>query len=165
MKYGICGLHIEHIVIYTIFVTSATDLVEESPLYAVVCIGFMVPAEKFIRKMFGFDKATTTNPIGAAAGGAMVMNAINKIGNTKVKEEAKQENKPVRTSGMGGGNLWNGPQSGNRRCPNCSSRKRPERHKEEAEVLRQHHKVEIQHHNSLQQIMHLMQTIKMVTQH
>ena len=78
-----------------------------------MCIGFIVPAEKFIRKMFGFDKASTVNPIGAAAGGAMVMNAINKIGNTKVGKEAKPDNKPVRTTGLGGGNLWS-PQNGAR---------------------------------------------------
>lgn len=69
-----------HILIYTIFVTSAQELVNENPLYAVVCIAFIIPAEKFIRKMFGFDKASTVSQLGAAAGGAMVMNAINKFG-------------------------------------------------------------------------------------
>ena len=38
-------------------------------VYAIVCIGFLMPAEKFVRKMFGFDKATTVGPLGAAAGG------------------------------------------------------------------------------------------------
>ena len=68
-----------HILLYYIFVGSAMDLAISNPLYALVCIGFMMPAEKFFRKMFGFDKATTSSQFGAAAGGAMVMNAINKI--------------------------------------------------------------------------------------
>jgi hypothetical protein len=42
----------------------------------------------------------------------MVMNAINKIGNTNVEEETETDKKPIRTTGMGGGNLWKGPQSG-----------------------------------------------------
>ena len=68
-----------HIVLYSIFVGSAMDFAKTNPIYALVCIGFLIPAEKFFRKMFGFDKATTSGQLGAAAGGAMVMNAINKI--------------------------------------------------------------------------------------
>ena len=45
-----------------------------------VVIGFMLPAEKFFRKMFGFEKSSSTNQLGAAAGGALIMNAINKMG-------------------------------------------------------------------------------------
>lgn len=55
------------------------EFAKSNPIYALVCIGFLIPAEKFFRKMFGFDKATTSGQLGAAAGGAMVMNAINKI--------------------------------------------------------------------------------------
>ena len=68
-----------HIILYSIFVGSAMDFAQQNPLYAIVCIGFLIPAEKFIRKMFGFDKASTVSQVGAAASGAMVMNAINKI--------------------------------------------------------------------------------------
>lgn len=69
-----------HIVLYSIFVGSAMDLALQNPLYAIVCIGFLTQAEKFFRKMFGFDKAQSVSQLGAAAGGAMVMNAINKVG-------------------------------------------------------------------------------------
>ena len=68
-----------HLLIYSIFVGTAANFASEHPIYALVCISFMIPAEKFIRKMFGFDKATTSSQLGAAAGGAMVMNAINHI--------------------------------------------------------------------------------------
>jgi len=68
-----------HLLLYYIFVGSAMELASSNPIYALVCIGFLIPAEKFFRKMFGFDKATTSSQFGAAAGGALVMNAINKI--------------------------------------------------------------------------------------
>lgn len=69
-----------HILLYAIFIGSSIDFAKANPIYALVCIGFLIPAEKFVRKMFGFDKASTSSQLGAAAGGAMVMNAINKIG-------------------------------------------------------------------------------------
>lgn len=95
-----------HLLIYTIFVSTASTLAETNPIYAIVCIAFIIPAEKFIRKMFGFDKATTVSPLGAAAGGALIMNAINRIGRTNIQQQANQENKPVRTTGLGGGSTW-----------------------------------------------------------
>lgn len=69
-----------HLVLYLVLVSSTTDLLERNPLYAVIAIGFMLPAEKFIRKMFGFEKAGTVGTIGAATGGALIMSAVNSIG-------------------------------------------------------------------------------------
>lgn len=68
-----------HLLLYYILVFSAGNLVDQNPLYAVVAIGFMIPAEKFFRKMFGFEKASSVSQVGAAAGGALIMNAINKM--------------------------------------------------------------------------------------
>lgn len=67
-----------HLLIYVMLVESATNLMKTNPIFAIVAISFIVPAEKFIRKMFGFEKASTVGQLGAAAGGAMVMNMINK---------------------------------------------------------------------------------------
>ena len=94
-----------HIVLYSIFIGSALEFAQENPLYAIVCIAFLIPAEKFVRKMFGFDKATTSGQLGAAAGGAMVMNAINKIGHKPPKQSDDNKSSKVRTSGgySGGG--------------------------------------------------------------
>lgn len=73
-------LPIIHIILYYMLIGSALDFIKAGNyLYAIVATGFLMVAEKFFRKLFGFDKATTNNQIGAAAGGAMVMNAINKI--------------------------------------------------------------------------------------
>ena len=77
-----------HLLLYVIFVSSAMDLVGANPLYAIVAIGFLLPAEKFFRKMFGFDKASSSNQLGAAAGGALIMNAINKMGHSSGKKAA-----------------------------------------------------------------------------
>ena len=90
-----------HIILYSIFVGSAMELAQSNPLYAIVCIAFLIPAEKFVRKMFGFDKATTSGQLGAAAGGAMIMNAINKIGHKPSKEAEGKQNKVRTTSGGG----------------------------------------------------------------
>lgn len=77
-----------HLLLYYIFVSSAMNLVNQNPLYAIVAIGFLVPAEKFFRKMFGFEKASSAGPVGAAAGGALIMNAINKMGHRSGKQAA-----------------------------------------------------------------------------
>lgn len=96
-----------HILLYSIFVGSAIDFAQQNPLYAIVCIGFLIPAEKFIRKMFGFDKATTSSQIGAAASGAMVMNAVNKIshaaGNGGAGGKAGKPGKAGLAGGSGSG--------------------------------------------------------------
>ncbi len=92
-------IQVIHLILYFMLITSAQSLVEENPLYAVVAIGFMVPAEKFFRKLFGFDKANTVGQLGAAAGGALVMNAINKMGQKAGKEAEAKESKPPKFFG------------------------------------------------------------------
>lgn len=74
-------LPVIHTIIYYMLVSSAINFIVDGGnwLYAIVAVGFMMPAEKFFRKMFGFDKASSIGQLGAAAGGAMVMNAINKM--------------------------------------------------------------------------------------
>lgn len=66
-----------HLILYTVFVGSAMELVEKNPLYAIVAIGFLIPAEKFIKKMFGLDRADSTGDFGSFAGGAVAMQALN----------------------------------------------------------------------------------------
>ncbi|MGN1302869.1 MAG: hypothetical protein ACI4VO_04430 [Clostridia bacterium] len=96
-------LPVIHTIIYYMLVSSAINFIVDGGnwLYAIVAVGFMMPAEKFFRKMFGFDKATSVGQLGAAAGGAMVMNAINKMTHKPPKEEKEKERK-VRTTSSGG---------------------------------------------------------------
>ena len=73
-------LQVVHLLIYYILVGSSIDLAEKGNwVFAIVAIGFLVPAEKIIKKMFGFDKSKTVGALAAGATGALVMNAINKI--------------------------------------------------------------------------------------
>ncbi len=81
-------LQVMHLLLYYMFVSSAIDLAIYNQLYAIAAIGFMTKAEKFFRKMFGFDQATSAGQLGAAAGGALIMNAINKMGQRSGKQAA-----------------------------------------------------------------------------
>lgn len=113
-----------HLLLYYIFVGSAMNLATSNPLYAIVALGFMIPAEKFFRKMFGFEKASSVSQIGAAAGGALVMNAINKLGHKSGKSVAEKSegggnSKPSRlgssnaaTIGVGNGQAVQGNNGG-----------------------------------------------------
>lgn len=67
-----------HLLLYTVLVGSAMDLAASNLLYALGAIGFMLPAEKLLRKMFGFEKSSTAASIaGGAVGGAMIMQGVN----------------------------------------------------------------------------------------
>ncbi len=68
-----------HLLLYTVFVTMAFELASTNIIYSVVIIGFMIPAEKFVRKMFGFDKAATPGFLSGAAGAALAMTGVNSL--------------------------------------------------------------------------------------
>lgn len=70
-----------HLILYTVFVGSAYDLVAKNPLYALVAIGFLIPAEKFVKKMFGLDKAESSGGFGSFAGGAIAMSGLKHLAN------------------------------------------------------------------------------------
>ena len=71
-----------HLVLYTVLVSSAYELVHTNIIYALVAIGFLIPAEGLLRKFFGFSKSDTAGSLaGAAAGGAMVANLMNSASN------------------------------------------------------------------------------------
>ena len=81
-----------HLILYTVLISSAIDLAIENPIYACVAIAFLLPAEKFIKKMFGLDRAQTTSGLGEIAGGALAMQGIKMIGNA-VKGKEKEKSK------------------------------------------------------------------------
>lgn len=66
-----------HLLLYSALVTSAMSLAINNPIYAVAAIGFMIPAEKFVKKMFGLDKASTPGGLGSFAAGAVASQGIN----------------------------------------------------------------------------------------
>lgn len=104
-----------HLILYTVFVGAASDLAVSNPLYAIVAIGFLIPAEKFIKKMFGLDQAQSTDGFGSFAGGAVAMTALN------------QAKKLIGGSSKKGGSSSKGDSSNNEeRSSRIWANKRPE---------------------------------------
>lgn len=69
-----------HILLYTIFIGLGMQLLSTNVIYGIVAYAFMIPAEKFFKKMFGFDKAATPGALGSPAAGMMAMRGLDKIG-------------------------------------------------------------------------------------
>lgn len=68
-----------HLIIYTIFMGAASDIAVKNPIYAILFLAFIIPAEKLLRKMFGFDKSSTAGAMSTAAGifgGAAAFKAV-----------------------------------------------------------------------------------------
>ncbi len=66
-----------HLIIYTILISSSVELASKNPIFAIVALAFIMPAEKLLRKFFGFEKASTAGALGGlvgVAGGAAAMN-------------------------------------------------------------------------------------------
>lgn len=67
-----------HLLIYIVLVGTATQLANDNLLYSIVCFAVMIPAEKFIKEMFGFrDKLGS--PLGAMATGAAASKIFDKM--------------------------------------------------------------------------------------
>ena len=101
-----------HLILYVMLVSSAMEFVKEIPIYAIVVIGFLLPAEKFVKKMFGFDRANTIGNMTSALGGAAIMNAINKIGS---------KGGPKGKKGAGGGETAGGEGTSKTRMANSGT--------------------------------------------
>jgi hypothetical protein len=82
-------------------ISSAFDLAVTNVLYMLVAIGFMMQAEKLLRKMFGFGKAETPGMLSGAAGTAIMMSSIEKL-IPKKKSEEKDKKIPIAGGGSGG---------------------------------------------------------------
>lgn len=68
-----------HLLIYTIAISAVKELAISHPVYALVALGSIIPMEKLVRKMFGFEKAGTVGTFATAAGAGMLMNGLKGI--------------------------------------------------------------------------------------
>lgn len=84
-----------HFIVYMIFVGSAMELVKTNFIFALAAVGFILPAEKLLKKMFGFDKA----PLGM-----MGPLATFTAGSLASKFGGKGGSKPSAPSNVGKGN-------------------------------------------------------------
>lgn len=90
-----------HLIIYTIFLGSSMEIAVKNPIYAILFLAFIIPSEKLLRKMFGFEKSSTAGAMSTAAGilgGAAVMkSASNLIGKVGGKGKSSGGKAGVRT--------------------------------------------------------------------
>ena len=112
-----------HLLLYYVLVTSAIDLAKEHLVYVAVVLGFLLPAEKILREMFGFNNAKgVSSAFGGAMAGAGVMGALGAVknltrslpgggnkpggnngnnGNKGENKEDEEENTQIRTANNG----------------------------------------------------------------
>lgn len=92
-----------HLLLYTVLIGTAINLATQNIIYTLVVLGFMLPAEKILKKFFGFDRKAPIGEgtMGGAVGGAIAMQAINGI-SSAVKNRNKISSKGG--NGSSGGN-------------------------------------------------------------
>ena len=86
-----------HLLLYTMLIGSAIELASSNMVYTLVALGFLMPAEKLLRRFFGFDqKAPEAGSIvGGVVGGSMAMSAINsmrRIGSVSKRDNSSNNN-------------------------------------------------------------------------
>ena len=69
-----------HLLLYTMLVSSVFSFASQNIWYMLVAIGFLIPAEKLLRSLFGFEKASTPGSLaGAAVGASLVSSGLGKL--------------------------------------------------------------------------------------
>lgn len=97
-----------HLLLYTVLIGMAINLATQNIIYTLVVFGFMLPAEKILKKFFGFDRKAPIgeSAMGGAVGGAIAMQAINSISKgvknakniaSKVESGSSNSNNRIRT--------------------------------------------------------------------
>ncbi len=72
-----------HLLLYKILLGSAINIAVNNPLYAIAALGFIIAAEKMVKQMFGFSKAsggTVASMAGAAGVTAFAAKMLNNAG-------------------------------------------------------------------------------------
>lgn len=81
-----------HLLIYTVIVGLALGLAETVPLFAIIAIAAILPIEKLMKEMFGFNKAPGVGAFSGAAAGSMVANTLQKIGSKPGNKNPDSQN-------------------------------------------------------------------------
>ena len=88
-----------HLLIYTIFMGAGAELLSRNLVYAIIIFMYMISAEKFFKKMFGFDKAGGSAPgLASPAASMLAMRGLDSLGKRgphgagKDKSGGKQKN-------------------------------------------------------------------------
>lgn len=114
-----------HLLLYTIFIVAAAQLVSRNIIYALAIYGFMIPSEKYFKKLLGFEKASTGGggPLGGAIGRGLAMDGLGRLagigpagrgrggsggdgkGKSKIKTTKNKPNQPGTPHGSGEGGV------------------------------------------------------------
>ncbi len=100
-----------HLLLFYILVTSAFEFASTNVIYSIVAIGFMIPAEKLLRGLFGFEKAQTAPAMGPA-GAMMASTALNHMLNRGKKGGDKGVNGKSDASDSDSGSVPNAEDRG-----------------------------------------------------
>lgn len=110
-----------HLLLYVVLVGSAVELADTNVIYALVSFGVMIPAEKFIKQMFGF-KDSLGSPLGNMMKAGLARDMLNRAtsrfmggkggtsgagGKNGVENNSLPPNpatKPINNNLLGGGN-------------------------------------------------------------
>lgn len=68
-----------HLIMYSVLIGSAMSFATENLVYVVMALGFFVPAEKLLRRFFGFEKAQTPGMFAGAAGAALLHSGLSHL--------------------------------------------------------------------------------------
>ena len=77
-----------HLIIFTIFLGSSMEIAVNNPVFAILFLAMIIPSEKLLRKMFGFDGSTTAGRMNSAAsflGGAALIKTASGLTNKLIK--------------------------------------------------------------------------------
>ena len=71
-----------HLLLYTIFIYAAGQLFQRNIIYAIAIYAYMITAEKYFKKILGFEKASSgaaTGVLGGALGAGLAMGGLSKL--------------------------------------------------------------------------------------
>ena len=77
-----------HLALYMIIIGSAITFAAKNVFYVIMALGFLIPAEKLLRRFFGFEKAQTPGALEGAAGAALMMSGLNRLMSHKPSKNA-----------------------------------------------------------------------------
>lgn len=87
-----------HLILYTVLISSAMNFASQNIIYVIVALFFMIPAEKLLRKFFGFEKAQTPGLLQGPAAAALMMGGMNKLLNKSSHSKSSTSSKENDTS-------------------------------------------------------------------
>lgn len=71
-----------HLLLYTVFIRAAGSLLQKNIIYALAIYAYMIPAEKYFKKLLGFEKSSgvgSGGPIAGALGAGLAMGGLNRL--------------------------------------------------------------------------------------